>query len=167
LGLVLDGRVHRGAHGAAGEFAVLPLSEGGGVDPDDARRRGQLEAAASAAAVVRAARRSGKRGSTSARRVFAAAAAGETWAQEVVSEEVELVAKAILSVVAVVDPELVVLGGGIGRAPGFSEAVVTRLRDLAPVVPDVHVSALGDDAVVAGCITAGVELAWERLLDRA
>ena len=166
MGLVIDGRLHRGAHGAAGEIGYLPLAEGEGLDPRDARRRGQLEAAASAAAVVRAARRGGRRGPMSARRVFAAAGRSEQWAVDVVAEEAVLVAKAIASVVAVVDPELIVLGGGIGRAPGFALAVSTALKKLSRVVPEVRVSALGDDVIVVGGLAAGVEQAWRRVLER-
>ena len=163
MGLVLDGRLHRGAHGVAGEIAYMPISGGQGADPEDARKRGVLEASGSAAAVVRAARRAGLRGPVSARRVFAAAAAGDVRAAEVVAEEARLVAKAISAVVTVVDPELVVLGGGIGQAPGFATAVTAELRHLAPVMPEVRVSALGTDAVVDGCLAAGAELAWDRL----
>jgi predicted NBD/HSP70 family sugar kinase len=164
LGLVLDGRLHRGAHGVAGEIAYMPISEGGGADEQDARRRGTLEAAGSAPAVVRAARRAGMRGPVSARSVFAAAAKGDTRAAAVVAAEARLVAKAISAVVTVVDPELVVLGGGIGQAPGFSAAVTAELRELAPVLPEVRVSALGTDAVVDGCLASGAELAWARLV---
>jgi hypothetical protein len=64
----------------------------------------------------------------------------------------------------VIDPELIVLGGGIGRAPGFADEVAARLADLAPVVPEVRASALGDDAVVDGCLAAGMEQLWERVL---
>ncbi len=163
LGLVLDGRLHRGAHGVAGEIAYMPISEGQGTDEDDARKRGILEASASAAAVVRAARRAGLRGPVSARRVFAAAAAGDPRAAGVVAGEARLAAKAISAVVTVVDPELVVLGGGIGQAPGFAAAVTAELRQLAPVMPEVRVSALGTDAVVDGCLASGAELAWRRL----
>jgi len=164
MGLVLDGRLHRGVHGVAGEIAFMPISEGPGTDDDDARRRGPLEAAASASAVVRAARRAGMRGPVSARRVFAAAARGEDRAVAVVAQEARLVAKAICSVVTVVDPELVVLGGGIGQAPGFAAAVTAELGRLAPVLPEVRVSALGTDAVVDGCLAAGTELAWKQLM---
>ncbi len=62
MGLVIDGNLHRGVHGVAGEIAYMPISAGQGSDPEDARRRGTLEAAGSAAAVVRAARRAGMRG---------------------------------------------------------------------------------------------------------
>jgi predicted NBD/HSP70 family sugar kinase len=164
LGLVLDGRLHRGAHGAAGEIAYMPISEGPGADQEDARKRGALEAAGSASAVVRAARRIGMRGPVSARSVFEAAAKGDARAAEVVAGEARLVAKAISAVVTVVDPELIVLGGGIGQAPGFAAAVTAQLRDLAPVLPEVRVSALGTDAVVDGCLASGTELAWARLI---
>ena len=164
LGLVLDGRLHRGAHGVAGEIAYMPISEGPGMDEEDARRRGMLEAAGSAPAVVRAARRAGMRGAVSAQRVFEAAARGDERAAAVVAGEARLVAKAISAVVTVVDPELVVLGGGIGQAPGFADAVTAELRGLAPVLPEVRVSALGTDAVVDGCLASGADLAWTRLV---
>ncbi|HXZ63407.1 MAG TPA: ROK family protein [Streptosporangiaceae bacterium] len=163
LGLVIDGKLHRGGHGAAGEIAYMPISAEQGTDPQDARRRGTLEAAGSAAAVVRAARRAGMRGPVSARRVFAAAAAGDPRAVTVVAGEAELVARAVCAIVAVVDPELVVLGGGIGQAPGFAAAVAAQLRRLAPVMPQVRVSALGTEAVVDGCLASGAELAWQSL----
>src|SRR5215212_6969658 len=56
MGVILDGELYRGAHGAAGEVGYLPL---GGDDQasagTDSRRRGILEEAASADAVVRTA----------------------------------------------------------------------------------------------------------------
>jgi len=163
MGLMVEGNLHRGVHGVAGEIAFMPISAGQGSDPEDARRRGMLEAAGSAAGVVRAARRAGMRGSVSARRVFEAAAAGDQRAAAVVTDEADLVARAVCAVVTVIDPELVVLGGGIGQAPGFAEIVAERLRTIAPVMPDVRVSALGTDAVVDGCLASGADLAWQRL----
>jgi predicted NBD/HSP70 family sugar kinase len=163
MGLVIDGRLHRGAHGAAGEIAYLPLGPEE-ADLHEVRRRGALEAAASSAAVVRSARTRGLGRHLSARSVFAAAAGGDVSAQEVVGEEATLVAKALASVVAVVDPELIVLGGGIGRAPGFAAEVAERLERLAAFVPEIRVSALGEDAVVDGCLAAGMEQLWERVL---
>lgn len=163
MGLVIGGQLFRGAHGVAGEIAYLPMSGGHGADPADARRRGTLEAAASASAVVRAARRAGMRGQVSARRVFTAAAQGDERAAEVVAEEARLVARVLCSVVTIVDPALVVLGGGIGQAPGFAAAVTRELELIAPVLPAVRVSALGNDAVVDGCLAAAAELAWTEL----
>jgi predicted NBD/HSP70 family sugar kinase len=164
MGMVIDGNLYRGAHGVAGEIAFMPLSAGMGTDPEDARRRGMLEAAGSAAGVVRAARRTGMRGPVTARKVFQAAAAGDERAAAVVADEAELIARAICAIVTVIDPDLIVLGGGIGQAPGFAAAVAAALRRLAPVMPDVRVSALGTQAVVDGCLAAGAELAWQRLI---
>jgi predicted NBD/HSP70 family sugar kinase len=135
MGLVLGGQLHRGAHGVAGEIA---------------------------AAIVRAARRAGLR-TQSARQVFAAAAAGDERAAAIVAAEARLVAKAICAIIAVVDPGLVVLGGGIGQAPGFAAAVGTGLGRIAPVLPELRVSALGTSAVVDGCLASGADLAWGRL----
>jgi predicted NBD/HSP70 family sugar kinase len=151
MGLVLDGRLHRGAHGAAGEIAFLPFSGA------------PLESSASAAAVVKAAREAGAR-PRSARNVFAAAAAGDELAREVVAGEAAVVAHALASIVAVVDPDLIVLGGGIGRAPGFADEVTSQLARISPVVPDVRPSALGDDAVVDGCLAVGGDELWDRVL---
>ena len=163
MGLVIGGQLFRGAHGVAGEIAYMPMSGGHGADPEDARKRGVFEAAASAPAVVRAARRAGMRGQVSARRVFTAAARGDERAAGVVAEEAALMARVLCAVVTVVDPELIVLGGGVGQAPGFAAAVTVELRQIAPVMPDVRVSALGTDAVVDGCLAAGEELAWTQL----
>jgi predicted NBD/HSP70 family sugar kinase len=147
----------------AGEIGYMPMTGGHGGDPADARRRGALEAAASAPAVVRAARRAGLRGQVSARRVFAAAARGDERAAAVVAEEAELVARVLCAIVTVVDPELIVLGGGIGQAPGFAAAVSEHLHRISPVEPVVRVSALGTDAVVDGALAAATDLAWTRL----
>jgi predicted NBD/HSP70 family sugar kinase len=162
MGLVLDRKLHRGAHGAAGEIAFLPF-EGDAIDPRAARRRGALESAASSAAVVKSARHAGAR-FRSARSVFAAAAAGDSRAREAVAAEATVVARALASIVVVVDPELIVLGGGIGRAPGFAEEVSARLAELSPIVPEVRPSALGDDAVVDGCLAVGGDQLWERVM---
>ncbi|HEV2374731.1 MAG TPA: ROK family transcriptional regulator [Streptosporangiaceae bacterium] len=163
MGLVIGGQLFRGAHGVAGEIAYMPMTGGHGTDPEDARRRGALEAAASAPAVVRAARRAGMRGQVTARRVFTAAAKGDARAAAVVAEEASLVARVLCAVVTVVDPELLVLGGGVGQAPGFAAAVMRELGRITPVMPEVRVSALGNEAVVDGCLAEGAERAWSLL----
>jgi predicted NBD/HSP70 family sugar kinase len=183
MGLVLGGRLHRGVHGVAGEIAFMPLGgdpqawtdsaadervsagpEGVIIDPAEARRRGTLEIAAGADGVVRAARRAGLAGQATARGVFEAAAAGDERAAAVVAGEARLVAAAICCVISVVDPSLIVLGGGIGQAPGFAEAVTAALAEIAPVLPEVRVSALGTDVVVDGCLAEAAALAWTQLI---
>jgi predicted NBD/HSP70 family sugar kinase len=184
MGLVIGGQLVRGRHGAAGEIAYIPMTGGHGLvaSADGAEPgpgpsslgasspglpasdwRGALENASSAAAVVRSARRAGLRGPVSARSVFQAAARGDDRAAAVVADEARLVARMLCTVISVIDPELIVLGGGIGQAPGFAGAVIAELEPMAPVLPDVRVSALGTEAVVDGCLAAATELAWARL----
>src|SRR5579864_7233221 len=166
MGVVLGGRLHRGVHGVAGEIAFMPVSLAAGrvpgvdsgVDPREARRRGYLETAAAADGVVRAAQRAGLPGPLSAQSVFEAAGRGDERAAAVVAAEARLIAGAICCVIAVVDPSLVVLGGGIGQAPGFAAAVTSALTAMAPVLPEVKVSALGTDVVVDGCLAEGTSL---------
>jgi predicted NBD/HSP70 family sugar kinase len=190
MGLVLGGRLHRGVHGVAGEIAFLPVGgdpyaladtdagagagapdgrvtagpEGVIIDPEEVRRRGTLETAAGADGVVRAARRVGLSRLATARQIFEAAAVGDERAAAVVAGEARLVAAAICCVISVVDPSLIVLGGGIGQAPGFAEAVTAALAEIAPVLPDVKVSALGTDVVVDGCLAEAAALAWTQLI---
>jgi predicted NBD/HSP70 family sugar kinase len=96
--------------------------------------------------------------------VFQAAAAGDKRAAAVVAGEARLVAAAICCVICVVDPSLIVLGGGIGQAPGFAEAVTAALAEIAPVLPEVKVSAHGTDVVVDGCLAEATAMAWTRLI---
>jgi hypothetical protein len=39
--------------------------------------------------------------------------------------------------------------------------VARELRPITPVLPQLRVSALGADAVVDGCLTAGMDRVWE------
>jgi hypothetical protein len=48
--------------------------------------------------------------------------------------------------------------------PGFAEAVTVELAQIAPVMPAIRVSALGTEAVVDGCLSAGTDLAWAHVL---
>jgi predicted NBD/HSP70 family sugar kinase len=160
MGLVLDGRLRRGSHGAAGEIGYLPIDGDTARRRPDARRRGRFESEAAAAGIVRAARRAGLRRVDSARAVFAAAAAGDPRAVAVLADEADLIARGLASIIAVVDPQLVVLGGGIGQADGFLDLVARALPRFAPVIPELRVSALGADAVVDGCLAAGLDRAW-------
>ncbi len=163
MGLVLGGQLHRGAHGVAGEIAFLPITEGvTGASADEIRQRGALETEGASSAIVRSARKAGMRAS-SARQVFAAATAGDERAVAIVATEARLVAKAICAIVTVIDPGLVVLGGGIGQAPGFVTMVAAELAEISPVLPEIRVSALGTSAVVDGCLASGADLAWRRL----
>ena len=163
MGLVLNGDLFRGASGAAGEVGNLPFGGSGG-----AARRGALEASVGAPGVVAEARRLGMRGPLTAKRIFAAARRGEPVAATVVAGEARRIAFTIAAIVPVVDPELVVLGGGIGRNGDLLlEPVERELVGLSPFHPRVEVSALGEDGPVLGAVAMALRSAQDRLFARA
>jgi predicted NBD/HSP70 family sugar kinase len=166
LGLIIDGKLHRGSHGGAGEIAYMTLGSDAGVDLKDARRRGWLEAAASAAGVVRAAKNAKIKGVVTARQIFEAAEGGDALCGRVVADEANLIARAISSITAVVDLDLVVLGGGIGQADYFVGLVKRELRPLVRLPIEVRASALGEEAIVQGSLAVGAEYAWQRVMKR-
>jgi predicted NBD/HSP70 family sugar kinase len=104
------------------------------------------------------------RGAVTARSVFTAAQRGDDRARQAVADAALLVAKAICAVITVADPGLVVLGGGVGQATGFLEEVSAHVRRLAPVQPELRVSALGEHAVVDGCLAAGHDRMWQSVI---
>ncbi|HET9722321.1 MAG TPA: ROK family transcriptional regulator [Actinomycetota bacterium] len=166
MGLVLHGQLYRGRTGAAGEIAYLPL---GLADPHAraSRRHGVLESGIGAAAVVARARELGLDPPLSPKRVFAAARRGDERARRVVSMVAGGIALAIAAVVPILDPELVILGGGIGRNGDLLvEPVRRELRGISPFLPRIEVSALGDDATVTGAVAMALAAARERLYSR-
>ncbi|WP_329458619.1 ROK family transcriptional regulator [Streptomyces sp. NBC_01497] len=185
-GVVADGKLFRGGHGAAGEIGYLPMFPlpeaagpgGGGPEPagtargpgagDPAVRGGPMEGAVSADAVVALARSMGMPAATirTAKDVFAAARAGDATALRVVEREGARLAHAVAALAAVLDPELVVLGGGVGRNGDLLLAPLRAcLRDLTPLRPRVVGSALGDDAVLLGAVARAAQTARERVFD--
>ena len=166
MGLVLDGRLYRGASGSAGEVGYLPI----GADPYDrqVRRRGAFEEAVNGAAVVRGAAEAGLASSRTAKKVFAQARKGDPLARRVVEAEAARIALGLAVVLAVVDLELVILGGGVGGNADLLLAPVEReLRALSPIRPRLAVSALGEDAVLQGALATALAVARQRLFDPA
>jgi predicted NBD/HSP70 family sugar kinase len=170
MGIVLDGQLHRGARGAAGEIGFLPL---GDTEPSAGaagkRNRGSLESVASAEAVVANARRLGMRSVLSAKQVFESTRDSDKAALAAVRVEAEHLARAVAAITVVLDPELVVLGGGIGRNGDLLIAPMSRkLEKLLPLrPPPLMVSALGDDAVVLGALAIALTRAREEVFARA
>jgi predicted NBD/HSP70 family sugar kinase len=165
MGIVIDGRLYRGSSGAAGEIGYMPVGAG---DPHDraVRRRGMLEETAGAAAVSRIARERNVRPPTPAR-VFAAARRGDAAAIGVVDEEARRIALAIAAVLPVLDPELVILGGGIGGNGDLLLAPVEReVAQLSPFRPRIAVGELGDEAVLHGAVATALRAAQEQLFTR-
>ena len=168
MGIVIDGQVYRGANGAAGEVGYLPLAIS---DPHDRgyRRRGPLESAIGAASVVTSARNAGvRRSGLTAEQVVEAARRGDARAQGVVRELGTRIGLALAAIVSVLDPALVILGGGIGRNGDLLlEPIQSELASLAPVQPPVMVSQLGEDAELLGAVSMALGVAQERLFARA
>ena len=167
LGIVIDGELYRGAGGAAGEIGYLPIGEGDPHDPA-VRRRGQLEEALAASGVEAHARRLGVAPPHTAKAVFAAARRSDDLAREVVAAEARRLALAIAVVAPVLDPELVILGGGIarGNADLLLDPLRRELRDLSPFSPRLAVSELGEEAVLAGAVATALATAQDRLFTR-
>jgi predicted NBD/HSP70 family sugar kinase len=90
---------------------------------------------------------------------------GDPNADRVVRIEASRLAHAIAAVAAVLDPELVVLGGGIGTGGGdlLLRPIGEALASISPFSPRLEVSTLGVDAVIAGCSTTGLRLAFDRI----
>lgn len=163
MGIVINGSLYRGARGAAGEIGFLPF----GVNEitDEAEKisesyLGMFEEATAADAIVRQARELGLRASLSARQIFDAAQQGDSKALAIVEQEGYRLAQAIAVITAVLDPELIVLGGGIGqRGELLLPPLERRLQQLTPLRPRIVASKLGDDSVLLGSIATALEVA--------
>ena len=169
MGLVHNGEVLRGAHGAAGEVAYLPLP--GTLPPAQRPGRGRELLAGEAggygmlAGVTARRAWPGPRPST-VEELFAQAAAGIAPAQELVEAEARQLALTVASTCAVFDPELVVLGGGIGSNAALLPLVRDTVATLVPFPPRLETSALGEVASLTGALSIALVAAREDLLGR-
>jgi glucokinase len=160
-GIVIDGRVLRGAWGGAGEIGHMAQRSRGpacacGVD-------GCAEPVAGGEGLVQRARAAGIE-CTGAAEVFAAAGAGDERAARLIAGMADALAHQLACTVQTLNPDVVVIGGGVAQA---GEALMGPLRtNLARYVQPSHLrglrvvpAALGNRAGVVG---AGL-LAWESL----
>ena len=159
MGVVHEGRLFTGAHGAAGEIGFLPWP--GRQKPD------VLEDAVSGEAVVEAARALGMTGPLTAKDVFDAARHDDPAAAKAVRQEGERLAHTVAAVAAVLDPDLVVLGGGVGHSADLLlRTVRDTLKSLTPLRPKVAPSALGEDAVLLGAVATALDTARDVVFER-
>lgn len=159
MGVVSEGRLFTGAHGGAGEIGFLPWPGRRGADT--------LEGAVSGDAVVAAARSHGMAGLLTAKDVFEAARAGDPAAVKAVELEGERLAHTVAAVAAVLDPDLVVLGGGVGHSADLLLRTVREtLRALTPLRPKVAPSSLGEDAVLLGAVATALGTARDVTFER-
>jgi len=159
MGLVLDGELHQGRHGAAGELDYGLIGFGGGVDPCASAvsaLAAELVARGGAAPVLAP--------PYEPREVFAAARGGDRPAREVVAEVARRIALHIAPVVAVADIGLVVLGGGIGaNGDLLLERIRALLAEWLPYPPRVEISSLGEAAVLSGALAVGLRAALDNV----
>jgi glucokinase len=160
-GHVRDGRVATGSTGGAGELGHIPVYPDG--EPCACGQRGCLEVYASAAAVARryAASRAaaGDPDPDSTADAVVARLDSDPVARAVWVKAIEALALALATTTLLIDPGLIVLGGGLARAGDallkpLSGRLAARLAWRPP--PPLELSALGTDAGWRG---AGL-LAW-------
>jgi predicted NBD/HSP70 family sugar kinase len=162
MGIVINGELYTGARGAAGEVAFLPSGDDE-LPENDVRQRGMTEAVTAAGGIASAAKRAGL-SFASAKEIFAAAASGDARALAVVEAEGRRIGALLIAVVAILDPELVVLGGGIGRNLSLlGDAISRRIEELGPLRPSIVASTLGDSGVLHGAVARALDVARDRL----
>lgn len=162
-GYVVDGRIDPGAHGASGEIGHVIVRTGADATPCGCGARGCLEAHASAASIARAyaADRAGTDG-VDAAEVARRVAAGEARAVEIWSSAVDALADGLLTAVALLDPDVIVLGGGLAGAGALLlEPLRERLqrRRTFHRLPTLTRAELGDTAGCLGAALLALDLA--------
>lgn len=150
------GAVIAGAHGVAGELGHVPVRPHGELCR--CGQRGCLERYASAAAIARRYIALGGEPGASAREV-AGRRSGEAAAARAWEEACEALAIALAGVAALLDPELIVISGGLAEAgeelaAPVREKLVARLG-WRSVVPELRCSALGARAGMLGAAVLG------------
>jgi predicted NBD/HSP70 family sugar kinase len=167
MGIIIDDQLVRGAHGGAGEICYLPLAG----DPFDPRHRlhGGLEDEIGAAGIL--ATFDERRGAddpsvASVHQVFELAGTGNAAARSVVDHVASRLGTAIATVCAMLDPELVVLGGGIGASPLLLGPVRGSAAALVPITARIETSRLGERAALQGAIAVALRAARSQLLSR-
>lgn len=175
MGILRDRKVVPGFDGAAGQIGNLPIS-----DPDDPPEAGfgMFEWTAGSLAFARLGRCAALPGSrllaasggdadcVGPAEVAAAAAAGDLAARQIIERQVGYLAQGLASVVCVLNPATIILGGEIAA---LGRVVVEPLRralgGLVPRPPrHVIASSLGEDAVALGAVQMALQDAEARLL---
>ncbi|MCY3936380.1 MAG: ROK family transcriptional regulator [Chloroflexi bacterium] len=158
-GIILEGQLYRGARSSAGEIGYLlpgrcflgerydgfgafeQVASGSGIA---ARARVALAGEWPAEALA----------GVTAETVFAAARDGDNWAIPIIAETCETLALGIAAIHTLLDPECVILGGGVAQAADLLiPAIENCLEGTLPQVPRILPSRLGQRAVVLGGIT--------------
>ncbi|MFC6159936.1 ROK family transcriptional regulator [Kribbella jiaozuonensis] len=151
LALVLEGRLRRGAYGAAADMSALR-----GVAWEAALEH--LHAAVPADVPEM----------DKAERAFAAARNGDRAAVNAVRKYARAMAVAAATAISIVDPRLLVLGGAFSQsADVLMEPLAAELDRLCPRVPELQASSLGALCVALGACSLALDTVDERLLARS
>ncbi|MFD8377622.1 ROK family transcriptional regulator [Streptomyces sp. NPDC059679] len=171
--IVLGGTLLRGATGGAGEIGYMPLpgaplARGG----DDSAARpdggGGFQKLVGSPAVVELAREHGIQAPT-ATKALASALRTPGAGDAVLTELARRLATGLASVVAVVDPELVVLSGQVAQAGGerLRELVEAEMTGLALPRPQLRISAVEGDPILIGALQTALADARHTVFDTA
>lgn len=178
-GLLLDGRIYRGAHGVAPELGHLTVVPGGrscSCGKYGCWERYCSGTALSATAVELLARHpgqstvlarefSGDPGSITGLRVAGAARDGDPIALRAMAELAKWLGEGLALVADVFDPEIVVIAGGVsGSAPLFLDEARERYADILTgarhrPLARIRTAHLGDDAAIVGAAALALETA--------
>lgn len=169
--VIIDGKLHRGATGGAGEVGYMPMPGAPLVRTIGRGTTGGFQSLAGAPAVIKLARQHGVPGSEAhtvvARAVrFAteqpgrgeSGAARQEGARRMLAELADRLAAGLAPIVAVLDPEMIVLTGAVLRAGGepLRRRIAEALHGMAIPRPRLVVSAVADNPVLAGAIHAAL-----------
>lgn len=162
MGIVLGGELVRGRNGGAGEVSYLPFP----WLPDAEPRQEELENYLGSESLLRRVRGDwpdGETPPTDAIDLFRLAGQGHAAAIERVEHYARDIGRLVAACVAVLDPGLVVLGGGIGQ----NSLILPQVRQVADelsVPTRVEVTGLGDEATLMGIQHVALRRAQERLV---
>lgn len=158
--VVLDGTPRYGAHWGAGEIGHVPTPGAEGLRCP-CGRLGHLEAVAAGAAVAR--RYQALTGIVvDGKQVVARSRQGDATAARLVTEAATALGRALAGQITVVDPDVVVIGGGFASAgPLWWAPMVDTVRaELIPVLQTIEIvpASLGADAALLGAARAAHHL---------
>jgi predicted NBD/HSP70 family sugar kinase len=163
VGIVLNGRLHRGASGGAGEVGYLPVPGATLPTAVSDPHAAAFQSLVGGDAVRALATKHGLDATSAAAAVAAAAAADHPMLDELGDR----LAVGVAAICAVLDPSLVVLSGDVGRAggPALAGRIERAVPRIAPVRPLVRTTQVTEDAVLTGAIHIATRTAREAVFD--
>jgi predicted NBD/HSP70 family sugar kinase len=155
LGLLIDDKLFRGARGAAGEIADLPIARDPTSQIPSATNAFELEVGS--LAIVDRYRRQGGTGAATVRDIFRLLEEGDDVAAAVLETTAGWVALAVATLQSLLDLELIVFGGSIGMRPELYERVQRALPAVFARPVTIAPSKLGDRAGLIGAVSAAAQ----------